>query len=135
MKKKAWKSRIKKACVEAQTYKPYFDFVIDELAGILERRDSAAEEYAEDPRPVVSFTNKGGNENMVKNPLLVLIDDMNKSALAYWRDLGLTPAGLRKINERTFKEKEKDSANSLIDRLREMQKAKEEDDGSGLQGD
>ena len=24
---------------------------------------------------------------------------MNRDALAYWRDLGLTPAGLKKINE------------------------------------
>lgn len=129
MKKRAWKTRIKKACIEAETYKPYFDFVIDELAGILARRDAAQEAYDEDPQPVVAYTNKNGSENMVKNPVLVLIDDMTRSALAYWRDLGLTPAGLRKINERTFREKDKDSANSLIDRLREFQAARGSNDG------
>ena len=129
MKKKAWKSRIKKACIEAKVYKPYFDFVIDELAGILERRDDAAAAYAEDPRPVVEYTNKNDSTNMAKNPLLVLIDDMNRSAKSYWNDLGLTPAGLRKINERTFKEKENDSVNSLIDRLREVQEARGNADG------
>lgn len=129
MKKRAWKTRIKKACIEAETYKPYFDFVIDELAGILARRDAAQEAYDLDPVPVVTYTNKNGSENMVKNPVLVLIDDMTRSALAYWRDLGLTPAGLRKINERTFREKDKDSANSLIDRLREFQAARGSNDG------
>ena len=124
MKKRAWKMKIKKACIAAETYKPYFDYVIDELAGILERRDIAATEYAEDPRPLIEYTNKNDTTNKVKNPLLVLIDDMTRTALSYWRDLGLTPAGLRKINERTFKESEDKTSNSLIDRLREMQEAR-----------
>ena len=34
---------------------------------------------------------------MVKNPALAVWDELNKSALAYWRDLGLTPAGLKHI--------------------------------------
>ena len=28
---------------------------------------------------------------------------MNKTALQYWRDLGLTPAGLRRIDEKAMK--------------------------------
>jgi hypothetical protein len=129
MKKRAWKTRIKKACIAAETYKPYFDFAIDELAGILERRDAAAAEYAEDPKPLIEYTNKNDSTNLVKNPLLVLIDDMTRSALAYWRDLGLTPAGLRKINERTFKEGETKTSNSLIDRLKALQEARGAENG------
>jgi len=124
MKKRAWKTRIKKACISAETYKPYFDFAIDELAGILERRDAAAAEYAEDPRPMIRYTNKNGSVNLIKNPLLVLVDEMTKDALSYWRDLGLTPAGLRKINERTFKEGQEKTSNSLIDRLAALQEAR-----------
>ena len=123
MTKRAWKQRIKQACQEAHTYQPYFDYVIDELAGVLERRDAAEEQYAENMQPTIEFTNKNGSTNIVKNPLLVLIEDMNRSALSYWRDLGLTPAGLRKINEKTFKESPKTS-NSLIDRLKELQEAR-----------
>lgn len=129
MKKRAWKTRIRNACTSVGTYKPEFDYVIDELAGILERRDQAAADYAEDPQPVVSYTNKGGSENMIKNPLLALIDDMNKSALSYWRDLGLTPAGLRKINERTFREKDAEQGNSLLERLRQMKESRGAADG------
>jgi hypothetical protein len=29
--------------------------------------------------------------------------DLNTQALAYWRDLGLTPAGLKKLNEAALK--------------------------------
>lgn len=125
MKKTSWKRRIKDACIEAGTYKPFFEMVIDELAGILERRDEAEAKYAENPEPVIEYTNKARATNLVKNPLLMLIDDMNKSALQYWRDLGLTPAGLRKINDQALKERE-EKKNSLLDRLAEMRKAKEE---------
>lgn len=55
---------------------------------------------------------------MVKNPLLVLWDDLNKSALAYWRELGLTPAGLKRIDESAMKKKKKDS---LAEALREIE--------------
>ena len=34
---------------------------------------------------------------MTKNPLLVLWDDLNKTALAYWRELGLTPSSYKKM--------------------------------------
>lgn len=98
MKKGAWKNRIVKACKEAGTYEPYFDQTIKVLAEILEKRDEAEAEYQRlDRMPVIKHTNKAGATNITKNPALVIWDDLNKSALAYWRDLGLTPAGLRKI--------------------------------------
>lgn len=127
MKKKAWKSRIKKACVEAGTYKPFFDYVIDTLAGILEQRDEAAAILAEDDEKlIVEQTNKGGFTNMVKNPAFTVWDDMNKSALTYWRDLGLTPAGLKKINEEVFqKAKEEKNSNNLMALLNDRKAANE----------
>lgn len=116
MKEKAWKNRIKKACIEAGTYKPSFDFAIASLAAILEKRDQIADAYKEcEEGPVIEYTNKNGSTNLVKNPLLVMWDDFNKSALAYWRDLGLTPAGLKKINEKSFSnQKQKNSLMDLI---------------------
>ena len=104
MTKKSWKDKIKKACVDVGTYRPSFDYVIDTLAGILEARDNAQEKFDEmGGATVVKHTNKGGSTNIVKNPALVVIDDMNKTALQYWRDLGLTPAGLRRIDEKAMK--------------------------------
>ena len=127
MKKRAWKTRIKKACIEAGTYKPYFDFVIDTLAGVLEKRDEAQQQYDEgDHQLVIETTNKGGFTNQVKNPLITLWDDLNKSALSYWRDLGLTPAGLKKLNEESFANKKEKAANTLLGLLAEKRKIENE---------
>ena len=118
MKKRAWKAKIKKACRDAGTYKPYFDHVIDTLAGILEKRDQAWNEYEEsEDGLIIEQTNKSGHTNKIKNPLISLWDDLNKSALVYWKELGLTPAGLKKMNEECFVKKEKEEGNSLIRRL------------------
>ena len=99
MDRKEWKKAIVQACEEAGTYKPQYEAVIDTLAGVLEKRDDAEEQYqTSGAKPVVAHTNKGGNTNIVKNPALVVYMDLNSQALAYWRDLGLTPSGLKKLN-------------------------------------
>lgn len=100
MNKGEWKEKIKQAAVDAGTYQSFFDDVIDTLAGLMEMRDDAQKKYdASGGNPIVQHTNKGGATNIVKNPALVVIMDCNSQALAYWRDLGLTPAGLKRINE------------------------------------
>lgn len=101
--KTAWKTRIKKACIEAGTYKPYFDEMIISLAAVLEKRDEAEIGYVDSGNaPVVEHTNQGGATNLVKNPYLIVWMDLNAQALSYWRDLGLTPAGLKKLGENTL---------------------------------
>lgn len=99
MKKAEWVEKIRKCCDDAGTYRIFFDPVIDTLAGILEARDRAQEQFDQSKgNPVISYTNKGGATNLVKNPALVALMDLNAQALAYWRDLGLTPAGYKKLN-------------------------------------
>lgn len=106
MRKRSWKAKIRTACKDAGTYRPYFESVIDTLAGIMEQRDKAEEYYqASGAEPVVMQTNKAGAKNLVKNPILVMVTDFNTQALSYWRDLGLTPAGLKKINDESMKKK------------------------------
>ena len=104
MTKDEWIKRIREASIEAGTYRGYFDSIIETLAETMEMRDNAKEKFEQSGgQTVVMHTNKGGNANIVKNPALVVVDDLNKTALAYWRDLGLTPAGLRRINEDALK--------------------------------
>ena len=92
MNKASWKKKIKKACEEAGTYQPFFDSVIDSLAGIMELRDNAQEKFeASGGNTIVKHTNKGGSTNIVKNPALVVLMDCNTQALGYWHQLGLTP--------------------------------------------
>lgn len=104
MNKSKWKDNIIEACKGIGTYRPEFDSVIDTLATILEQRDKAMEMYeATGSKPVVTHTNKAHEKNYVKNPMLAQWSDLNKDALAYWRDLGLTPNGLKRINENEMK--------------------------------
>lgn len=110
MDRKTWRKKIKAACEEAGTYRPFFDSVIDTLAGILERRDEAEKKYSDDPVIIVEHTNRGGQTNREQNPVIRLINDLNRDALMYWRDLGLTPAGLKKINESMMTKAKKESA-------------------------
>ena len=95
---KQWKNLIKRQLSAlGQTEKAY-DSVISTLADILEQRDAVYQQYVDEGcNPVHEYTNKGGATNTTKNPLLVLWDDLNKSALAYWRELGLTPSSYKKM--------------------------------------
>lgn len=107
MDRKKWKAKIKNAMKKAGTYQPFFDSVVDTLAGILERRDDAQDLFeSSGGKILVKHTNKGGATNIEQNPALRLINDLNRDALAYWRDLGLTPAGLKKLKDMPISVKE-----------------------------
>lgn len=72
--------------------------IVESLAAILEQRDRVYEEFKNSGgKSVTEYTNKGGKTNMTKNPLLILWDNLNKTALSYWRELGLTPSSYKKI--------------------------------------
>ena len=104
MTKEEWAKRIKKACEDAGTYTAFFDTVIETLAEIMELRDAAQEEFkANGSQLTIERVNTSGFSNPVKNPTLTIIDDLNKTALVYWRDLGLTPAGLKRLNADAIK--------------------------------
>jgi hypothetical protein len=108
---KQWRSNIKSATEAAGTYRPFFDAAINTLAAILARRDQAEAEFEESGgQMIVVRTNVAGKENIEQNPGIRLINDLNRDALAYWRDLGLTPAGLKRINENALKAEKKTSA-------------------------
>ena len=113
-----WKRRIVRDMKEAGTYQKCFAATVDTLAGILEKRDKAQEMFeASGGNILVKHTNKGGATNIEQNPALRLINDLNRDALAYWRDLGLTPAGLKRINESAVK---KPKASALAEALKSI---------------
>lgn len=106
MEKTEWIRKIKAACRKAGTYQPQFRYVIETLAQIMEDRDKVHEQYVSSgAHPTIIHTNKAKEQNIVKNPMLVMELDLNAQALAYWRDLGLTPAGLKKLNADVVKDK------------------------------
>lgn len=107
MTKKRWREIITRCCKDAGTYKPYFDQVIDVLADIMYKRDQAQAAFRKMKGEVLVYhTNKAGVQNLELHPALKTVNDLNRDALQYWRDLGLTPSALRKMNEQAFKVKE-----------------------------
>ena len=101
MSRDEWQVRITSACNDAKTYRPFFDAVIETLADMMEKRDEAQAAYAELGEDA---------DQMQKNQMIRLINGINDKALAYWRDLGLTPAGLKRLNEAALAPKKEGSA-------------------------
>ena len=98
MTKEKWVETIEKQMEKLSTAAPSYQSAVETLAEILEQRDKTKAEFKKSGgKSVIEYTNKGNATNMVKNPLLILWDDLNKSALAYWRELGLTPSSFRKM--------------------------------------
>lgn len=96
--KSKWKKLILEQMSALGVQKDAYDSAVETLAGILEQRDKTHTEFKKSGgKSVIEYTNKGGSTNMTKNPLLVLWDDLNKSALAYWRELGMTPSSYKKM--------------------------------------
>lgn len=115
MDKSDWTEKIKDACKQAGTYETFFDIVIDELAGIMQTKSDAEEMYKKSGgSPVIKYTNKGGFTNLRKNPALVVIQECNQQALGYWRDLGLTPSGFKKLDGIVTKKQETDAFSELL---------------------
>lgn len=115
---KKWKRKIIEQMKKVDTYQDAFMPTIEALAKLLERRDSVYDEFIEDgAASLIEKISDRGAVNRVVNPLLTLWKDLNAQVLAYWRDLGLTPAGLKRIDEAAMK-KPKESA--LAKALREV---------------
>lgn len=115
MEKRKWKTKIKTACKRAGTYQPFFDTVIDTLAGIMEMRDNAQEKFEQSGgNTIVNHTNKAGNTNIVKNPAVVVLMECNAQALAYWRELGLTSRSYKAMTGSLNVQVESDTLESAL---------------------
>ena len=107
MSKTKWKNLIKKQLTALGLQNDAYESTVESLAAILEQRDKTFDEFQQSGgKSVIEYTNKGGSTNMTKNPLLVLWDDLNKTALAYWRELGLTPSSYKKLTGTGAKQEE-----------------------------
>lgn len=96
--KKQWKKIIESQIKYDHDYIPSFQTTIDILSEILAERDRVYQFYIKSGgQPVVNFTSDRGAVNLKQNPLLKQWTDLNTSALNYLDKLGLTAAGLRKL--------------------------------------
>lgn len=98
MTKVKWKKAIIEQLTVDKDLIPSFEITVTILSEILEERDRVYKEYVDNgSNPVTEFTTDRGSVNLKPNPLLRQWQDLNVTALQYLRDLGLSPAGLRKL--------------------------------------
>ena len=109
MTKSKWRFNIYEDIKNNGNYKPSFDRVIDTLAQVLEQRDKVMQEFKDRGE---EYTISGR-----KNPLIVLWDDLNKTALAYFRELGLTVASLNRIDEGAVKQPKHNKLEEMLKKL------------------
>lgn len=121
MPKITWRKGIKDSCIAAGTYQPYFDDVIESLAHVLEQRDELGRLYEYDDEFAIVENNRNGR---IVNPLITGWMELNKQALQFWKELGLTPQSLKKMNEDIFKkqQKEKKGGNTLLQLIEQKEK-------------
>lgn len=118
MTSKSWITEIKKQMNLKGVETSGFGNVIQTLAEILEQRDKLYKQYQDEGSEVmVLYVSDRGQENMIINPLLKEWQNMNRDALVYWRELGLTPAGLKKLNEDSMKPAEQSPLDKVLANL------------------
>jgi P27 family predicted phage terminase small subunit len=114
MDKTSWKRKVNKEARTVGTYRPSFDMMIDTLCEILAQRDQVLEDFKASGAVAIVET----ATSCKQNPLLTTWMHLNDQALTYWRELGLTPSGLKKLNEQAIKiEGKKSALESALDSL------------------
>lgn len=85
-------------------YHVEFSHTVDTLARTLYDYDRTLKSFEESGgNVVIRYTNKSGATNVTKNPYYLALEGMREDILAYSRELGLTPSGLKKINEASMR--------------------------------
>ena len=85
-------------------YHAEFSHVVDTLARTLYDYERTLKSFEDSGgNVVIRHTNKAGATNATKNPYYLALEGMREDILAYSRELGLTPSGLKKINEASMK--------------------------------
>lgn len=100
MTERSYLNDIKRKCVALGVWRDEFERVQKRLAKVYVRIDDVEAKYTgSGSQPVITHKNNKGSENIMRNPFLVELDTLYDQALAYEKELGLTAAALKKINE------------------------------------
>ena len=92
--------KIRDACRGVGTYREEFETLIARLAEMYVRREKTKDEFRKSGgKAIIMQVNKGGSKYAVKNPILQEIDFCDRCILELEKELGLTPAAIKKINE------------------------------------
>lgn len=101
------------------TYDKAFDESITKLADLLKDYEEARETFDQGGRQFyIEHTNTQGATNLAKHPLYTVIEKQRMDIASYCRELGLTPAGLKKLQGDSMeKEPEASKLDEILMRL------------------
>lgn len=99
-----YRDEIERKCLAVGTWRDEFAWTADRLARLYGRIDAVEAEFERTGgHAIVTHVNKAKEKNFVRNPFLVELDVLYDQALTYERELGLTAAALKRINEDALK--------------------------------
>ena len=103
MTEKQYKNAIIKDMKNVGTYKEEFSIAVNTLAKIMfDYQETMGEFEKTGGNIIITHTNKSKEKNVVKNPFYLAIETLRAQILKYLIELGLTPAGLKKINDKSL---------------------------------
>lgn len=98
-----------------KVYKKEFEHTVNMLAKALADYEAMTASFEESGgKIIVEHTNQGGAANLSKNPFYATLEKLRADILLYSRELGLTPAALKKINEGEMKAKKESSFSAML---------------------
>ena len=110
---------IKRKMRAVGTYNISFSYTIEVLAKVLVDYQTTVETFEKTGgHIVIKHTNKNGSTNIVKNPLYLVLEKLRDDIMTYSRELGLTPAGLKRINQDGNKPEKKSNLEMILSELR-----------------
>ena len=102
------------------TYKVEFSHAIDGLARALTDQEKTLAQFdASGGNIMIKHTNKAGATNAVKNPFYLALETLRTDIITYSRELGLTPASLKRINDSSMKVQKQSSLSQSLRALRD----------------
>lgn len=100
------------------TYKPQYMAAIERTAELYLELERLAKEYKKSGCiTIVEHTNKAGATNLVKSPIRCAIEDVYSLLLAYERELGLTPAAMKKMGAGVEEKQQKSPIELALEKL------------------
>lgn len=115
---KDYKKELREQMKSVGTYKEEFEIIIDATAKLLADYDDAVYKFEKSgSNIIIKHTNKAKETNAAKNPFYLAIETMRTHILKYLNELGLTPAGLKKINEKGMGNKKESSLSKALKQL------------------
>lgn len=113
-----YKTELEEQMKALGTYKEEFDIIIDTTAKLLADYEDAVSKFKKSGgNIIIKHTNKAKETNAVKNPFYLAIETMRGQIIKYLNELGLTPAGLKKINDKELNKKSESSIAKVLKQI------------------